>query len=170
MVTGHLSEHHGLHRYSSLKSSFQWEHKAKRTCLASFSVVSRAHWGAAPPKRRENLRGPAQKVVIHHTALPKCSGLSGCRDRLLSIQRSHMNDRNFDDIGYKWVATRFHFHPVDSIPPCITSWTILGFKIFWNLKSKLFVLILKLLNSLTVNKNSYRLPYLNVQHNSLNLH
>uniref|UniRef100_A0A674NIU8 Peptidoglycan recognition protein 5 n=1 Tax=Takifugu rubripes TaxID=31033 RepID=A0A674NIU8_TAKRU len=40
-----------------------------RTCLASFSVVSRAQWGAAPPKRRENLTGPAQKVVIHHTAL-----------------------------------------------------------------------------------------------------
>ncbi|TNN01606.1 peptidoglycan recognition protein 5 [Takifugu flavidus] len=68
------------------------------------TVVSRAQWGAAPPKSRENLTGPAQKVVIHHTALPKCSGLSGCRDLLLSIQRFHMNDRNFDDIGYNFLV------------------------------------------------------------------
>lgn len=166
MVKCHLSEHHGLHRCGSLKSSFQWEHKARRKCLASFSVISRDQWGAAPPKSIGKLSGLAQKVVIHHTALPKCSGLSGCSDQILSIQRSHMNERNFDDIGYKWVATRLHFLPVDSVPPCITSWT----SFFWNLKAKLFFLILKQLYSLTVNKNSYRLPYLNVQHHFLNLH
>lgn len=65
------------------------------------NIISRAEWGAAPPKSREELKGPAQKAVIHHTAMQKCSGLSGCRDLLLSIQTFHMETRKFDDIGYK---------------------------------------------------------------------
>uniref|UniRef100_A0A3Q4APF9 Uncharacterized protein n=1 Tax=Mola mola TaxID=94237 RepID=A0A3Q4APF9_MOLML len=43
-------------------------------------------WGAVPPKKVDTLKGPAQKVVIH-----------------LSIQRSHMTERNFDDIGYNFL-------------------------------------------------------------------
>lgn len=79
------------------------EDAALTGCFHSFavSIISRAQWGAALPKKREVLKEAARKVVIHHTALPKCSGPSGCRDLLQSIQRSHMTDRNFDDIGYK---------------------------------------------------------------------
>lgn len=105
---------------------------ALRRCLHSFpvSIISRAQWGAAPAKSREEQKGPAQRAVIHHTALPKCSGLSGCTDLLLSIQRSHMNDRNFDDIGYKWVAPTLWFHSERSFicPP--------GFNSFWNFKDE----------------------------------
>lgn len=79
------------------------EDAALRGASLSFpeSVISRAEWGAVPPKSRAELDGPARKAVVHHTALAKCSGLSGCRDLLRSIQRFHMDERGFDDIGYK---------------------------------------------------------------------
>uniref|UniRef100_A0AAZ3P8I3 Peptidoglycan recognition protein 1 n=1 Tax=Oncorhynchus tshawytscha TaxID=74940 RepID=A0AAZ3P8I3_ONCTS len=48
-------------------------------------VVTRGQWGAAAPQCRETLKYPAQRVVIHHTAL------------------MHMQDRNFDDIGYNFL-------------------------------------------------------------------
>lgn len=64
-------------------------------------IVSRAEWGAAASRKKTMLRAPAQKVYIHHTALPKCTGLKECKDLLVSIQRGHMTDRKFDDIGYK---------------------------------------------------------------------
>lgn len=78
------------------------------------NIFSRAEWGAVPPKSREELKGPAQKAVIHHTAVQKCSSMSGCRDLLLSIQRFHMETRKFDDIGYKWVAPRLKFPVVEA--------------------------------------------------------
>uniref|UniRef100_H3BXH0 Peptidoglycan recognition protein 5 n=1 Tax=Tetraodon nigroviridis TaxID=99883 RepID=H3BXH0_TETNG len=72
--------------------------------VAAESVISRAEWGAVPPKSRAELDGPARKAVVHHTALAKCSGLSGCRDLLRSIQRFHMDERGFDDIGYNFLV------------------------------------------------------------------
>lgn len=67
----------------------------------SVTVISRTQWGAAAPIKWEHLKGPAQRVVIHHTALPKCTGLKECLDHVLNIQKSHMMERKFDDIGYK---------------------------------------------------------------------
>ncbi|XP_032366476.1 peptidoglycan recognition protein 5 [Etheostoma spectabile] len=68
------------------------------------TIVSRQQWGAAAPKKRETLKGSAQRVVIHHTALPRCKGQKECMDRLVSIQRGHMKDRGFDDIGYNFLV------------------------------------------------------------------
>ncbi|XP_070826886.1 peptidoglycan recognition protein 5 [Chaetodon trifascialis] len=70
------------------------------------NIVSRAQWGAAAPRHKETLKGSAQKVVIHHTALPGCTGLKECSDRLVSIQRGHMTDKRFDDIGYNFLVGR----------------------------------------------------------------
>ncbi|XP_017275498.1 peptidoglycan recognition protein 5 isoform X2 [Kryptolebias marmoratus] len=68
------------------------------------NIVSREQWGAAPPKQRETLREPAQGVVIHHTAFQSCRGLAECSDELVHIQRFHMNERDFDDIGYNFLV------------------------------------------------------------------
>ncbi|KAM9359068.1 peptidoglycan recognition protein 5 [Symphorus nematophorus] len=68
------------------------------------NIVSRAQWGAAAPRGKEKLKGSAQRVVIHHTALPKCSGRQECMERLVSIQRGHMTERKFDDIGYNFLV------------------------------------------------------------------
>ncbi|XP_029374022.1 peptidoglycan recognition protein 5 [Echeneis naucrates] len=68
------------------------------------NIVSRAQWGAAAPKTREYLKSSAQKVVIHHTANPSCKGLQECKDRILGIQKYHMTQRGFDDIGYNFLV------------------------------------------------------------------
>ncbi|XP_018526195.1 peptidoglycan recognition protein 5 [Lates calcarifer] len=68
------------------------------------SIVSRAEWGAAAPKKKESLKGSAQRAIIHHTALPSCEGLKKCKDHVASIQRGHMTDRGFDDIGYNFLV------------------------------------------------------------------
>ncbi|XP_071327960.1 peptidoglycan recognition protein 5 [Trachinotus anak] len=68
------------------------------------NIVSREQWGAAAPKKKEKLKSSAQRVIIHHTALPSCKDLNECKERIRSIQRGHMTDRNFDDIGYNFLV------------------------------------------------------------------
>ncbi|XP_068570133.1 peptidoglycan recognition protein 5 [Cebidichthys violaceus] len=68
------------------------------------SIVSRQQWGAVAPKSREALKGSAKKVVIHHTALPRCKDQTECMKRVVSIQRTHMTERGFDDIGYNFLV------------------------------------------------------------------
>ncbi|XP_075998708.1 peptidoglycan recognition protein 5 [Genypterus blacodes] len=67
-------------------------------------VVSRLQWGAVAPKPWETLKGSAQRVIIHHTALAHCRGLSDCKQQLLSIQATHMKERGFADIGYNFLV------------------------------------------------------------------
>ncbi|XP_024120156.1 peptidoglycan recognition protein 5 [Oryzias melastigma] len=67
------------------------------------NIVSRLQWGAAAPKQKEALKGSAQRVVIHHTALQNCRGLPDSKEHLVSIQSMHMNQRGFDDIGYNFL-------------------------------------------------------------------
>uniref|UniRef100_A0A4W5KLN8 Peptidoglycan recognition protein 5 n=1 Tax=Hucho hucho TaxID=62062 RepID=A0A4W5KLN8_9TELE len=66
-------------------------------------VVTREQWGAAAPRCQEILKCPAKRVVIHHTALLHCRGIRDCMDQLIHIQTIHMQDRNFDDIGYNFL-------------------------------------------------------------------
>uniref|UniRef100_A0A8D3DNZ2 Peptidoglycan recognition protein 5 n=1 Tax=Scophthalmus maximus TaxID=52904 RepID=A0A8D3DNZ2_SCOMX len=61
-------------------------------------------WQAAAPKQQERLRSLAVKVVIHHTALPSCGGLQECKDQIFSIQRAHMTERGFSDVGYNFLV------------------------------------------------------------------
>ncbi|XP_062275521.1 peptidoglycan recognition protein 5 [Scomber scombrus] len=68
------------------------------------TIVSRLEWSAASPRNREALSGPAQRVIIHHTALANYTNQRQCMDHLLSIQRLHMKDRGFDDIGYNFLV------------------------------------------------------------------
>ncbi|XP_026168146.1 peptidoglycan recognition protein 5 [Mastacembelus armatus] len=68
------------------------------------NVISRLQWGAAAPKQKDKLKGSAQRVVIHHTALPSFKGLTECKNQLVSIQRIHVKERGFDDIGYNFLV------------------------------------------------------------------
>ncbi|KAK2847004.1 hypothetical protein Q5P01_010003 [Channa striata] len=68
------------------------------------NIVSRPQWGAAAPRQKEKLKAPAWRVIIHHTALPSCKGLTECKDQLVCIQRMHMKERGFDDIGYNFLV------------------------------------------------------------------
>ncbi|KAF3692979.1 Peptidoglycan-recognition protein SC2 [Channa argus] len=68
------------------------------------NIVSRLEWGAAAPEQKEKLKAPAWRVIIHHTALPRCKGLTEGKDQLVCIQRMHMKGRGFDDIGYNFLV------------------------------------------------------------------
>uniref|UniRef100_UPI0037E990EE peptidoglycan recognition protein 5 n=1 Tax=Semicossyphus pulcher TaxID=241346 RepID=UPI0037E990EE len=68
------------------------------------NIVHREQWGASFPRKKEALKGSAKRVVIHHTALPSCKDEKECKKRLVSIQRGHMTERNFDDIGYNFLV------------------------------------------------------------------
>nr|XP_019950513.1 PREDICTED: peptidoglycan-recognition protein SB1-like [Paralichthys olivaceus] len=67
-------------------------------------IVSRAQWRAAPPEQEERLKSSARRVVIHHTAFPSCRGLEECKKQIFSIQRAHMTERGFSDIGYNFLV------------------------------------------------------------------
>ncbi|XP_035664399.1 peptidoglycan-recognition protein SC2-like [Branchiostoma floridae] len=77
------------------------------------SMVSRAGWGALPPRKTTSLSHPTPKVVIHHSDrylrhLFNWGGYSDQEeymDRVREIQTSHMNDRDppYDDIGYNFL-------------------------------------------------------------------
>uniref|UniRef100_A0A672IPV3 Peptidoglycan recognition protein 5 n=1 Tax=Salarias fasciatus TaxID=181472 RepID=A0A672IPV3_SALFA len=72
--------------------------------LFSVNFVSRESWAAAIPRATTALTGSVQVVIIHHTALPKCTDLRKCQEQLASIQANHMEDRSFDDIGYNFLV------------------------------------------------------------------
>ncbi|XP_062329062.1 peptidoglycan recognition protein 5 [Osmerus eperlanus] len=68
------------------------------------TVVPRRQWGAVSPRCRNTLKGPAQRAVIHHTALSYCESPCECVAELTRIQTMHMQDRDFDDIGYNFLV------------------------------------------------------------------
>ncbi|CAH1232406.1 PGLYRP1 [Branchiostoma lanceolatum] len=74
------------------------------------SMISRAGWGAVPPRASTPLSHPTQKVVIHHsdsywTHVFNWGGYTSqgeYMDRVKEIQEEHM-DKNWDDIGYNFL-------------------------------------------------------------------
>lgn len=62
-------------------------------------IVSRAEWGAAPPKSVNRLHPDrVSKLVLHHTT-GKYNGPATVR----AIQRFHQETRNWADIGYNFL-------------------------------------------------------------------
>ncbi|XP_030008861.1 peptidoglycan recognition protein 5 [Sphaeramia orbicularis] len=68
------------------------------------TIVSRLQWGAAAPRNKETLKAAAQRAVIHHTAIESCKSQSDCMRQVKSIQKTHMQERGFDDIGYNFLV------------------------------------------------------------------
>ncbi|KAJ8368933.1 hypothetical protein SKAU_G00089610 [Synaphobranchus kaupii] len=66
-------------------------------------LVSRSQWGALAPVMQDRLQGSAQRAVIHHTALWPCRGPQDCLAQLRHIQKMHMHERDFHDIGYNFL-------------------------------------------------------------------
>lgn len=68
-----------------------------------FDIVSRAEWGADPPRLdgefyryEEDLKKVLRAIVIHHSGMASCPGP-------LAIQRAHMRRPLYCDIGYHFV-------------------------------------------------------------------
>ncbi|KAF3847986.1 hypothetical protein F7725_021014 [Dissostichus mawsoni] len=74
------------------------------TTPPEMEIVSRQQWGAAAPKQAPDKFSCAQRVIIHHTDTPRCSSRSECVSRVASIQRGHMTERKWDDIGYNFLV------------------------------------------------------------------
>lgn len=61
-------------------------------------IVTRAQWGARPPRRRLTMALPSRELWLHHTAGTE-RGISGMR----RIQNQHMDVKGWDDIAYSVV-------------------------------------------------------------------
>ncbi|XP_028647110.1 peptidoglycan recognition protein 6 [Erpetoichthys calabaricus] len=71
------------------------------------TIIPRCMWGAQPYKGTPtNLTLPLKFVYIHHTYEPgqPCTTFEQCAADMRSMQRFHQNDRQWDDIGYSFVA------------------------------------------------------------------
>lgn len=70
-------------------------------------ILSRAAWGARPPKRRHSIATPTPKLYLHHAAgaiLPADDSVSPeDLTRIRSIQNYHMDTRGWSDIAYSFL-------------------------------------------------------------------
>jgi N-acetylmuramoyl-L-alanine amidase len=66
------------------------------------SIISRAQWGARPPRGTEAMKTPVPYVIVHHTVMGEgeCSNRSECIEVMKDIQDLHMDTNGWDDIGY----------------------------------------------------------------------
>jgi hypothetical protein len=62
-------------------------------------MVTRAEWGARPPKRRFVIPCPTRELWLHHTA-GNHNGPAGVRE----VQRFHMDSRGWADIAYSFLV------------------------------------------------------------------
>ncbi|XP_066285430.1 peptidoglycan-recognition protein SC2-like isoform X2 [Branchiostoma lanceolatum] len=72
---------------------------------SEITIISRAEWGARPPKSRVNMTSPVPYVIIHHSYEPDvCLNRSQCEKFVRGIQNFHMDTRGWDDIGYNFLV------------------------------------------------------------------
>lgn len=72
---------------------------------ANGNVVTRAQWGASPPRTTEltRHRGAYSWITIHHSAMDGGDGsLASSIDAVRRIQRDHVTNRGYGDVGYHY--------------------------------------------------------------------
>ncbi|OXU20278.1 hypothetical protein TSAR_006685 [Trichomalopsis sarcophagae] len=67
------------------------------------NIIERSQWGAKRWKEVNYLVTPLLYVIIHHTATPECNSFSSCADIVKNIQKYHMNDLKWFDIGHSFM-------------------------------------------------------------------
>lgn len=67
-------------------------------------IVTRSQWGGRQPRNKRPLRQPVPKVLVHHTATGPCYSESSCARTMRSIQKYHMDDLKWADIGYNFLV------------------------------------------------------------------
>lgn len=71
------------------------------------SYMSRASWGARPPKRTPTIAPSLKMAFIHHTAGTNDYGPGDGPSILRAIQAYHMDSRGWDDIGYNFLVDKY---------------------------------------------------------------
>jgi len=68
--------------------------KTGTTCDDRVTIVSRAEWGARPPRATVNITVPVNMTFIHHSDRPwRGTNLTQCIKQVQSIQDFHMDFR-----------------------------------------------------------------------------
>ncbi|XP_063911257.1 peptidoglycan-recognition protein LE-like isoform X2 [Zophobas morio] len=71
----------------------------------SFELVSRQEWSAETPKAPPaHLQTPVPYVLILHTGTENCYTPKQCVQRVRLIQTFHMENQNWEDIGYNFLS------------------------------------------------------------------
>ena len=65
-------------------------------------LLTRADWGARPPRSRRTMMLPKADLYLHHTAGSEPDGPAGVR----AVQAFHMDRRGYHDIAYSFVVDR----------------------------------------------------------------
>ncbi|KAM9481613.1 peptidoglycan recognition protein 5 [Clarias gariepinus] len=71
---------------------------------STVTVVPRSAWKAVDVQIKERLHKPADKLIIHHTAMWSCWSHTKSIAQLVHIQQIHIHERNFSDIGYNFLV------------------------------------------------------------------
>nr|UZC46340.1 PGRP-SA(b) [Protaetia brevitarsis seulensis] len=67
------------------------------------TIISKNRWGGQQASQVQYTVKPLKYVIIHHTSTPTCADEDNCSRRLVNIQNYHMNQLDFDDIGYNFM-------------------------------------------------------------------
>ncbi|KAI4460617.1 peptidoglycan recognition protein [Holotrichia oblita] len=67
------------------------------------TIISKNDWGGAEAVKIEYAIKPVKYVIIHHTSTPTCTTEADCSRRLVNMQSYHIDEQNFDDIGYNFI-------------------------------------------------------------------
>jgi len=67
------------------------------------AFVSRAEWGALPPKSRVTI-GRSEGMFTHYTAGPRATNRAAGLSQVRGIQRFHQGSRGWADIGYSFLV------------------------------------------------------------------
>lgn len=64
-------------------------------------MVERMEWEAVPPRYRFKTERPVKIIILRYTKTKPCSDYEECCQRLLDLQRVHMEDKGWADIMYR---------------------------------------------------------------------
>jgi hypothetical protein len=65
-------------------------------------LIKRSNWGGDPPlKQPKRMKGPADLVIIAHTATKSCSTISECSEIVAAVQKHHL--QTDADIRYNFL-------------------------------------------------------------------
>lgn len=72
----------------------------------SARIISRSEWGARNSKLpvQSFTVNPPPYVIVHHSASPSCLTKDKCTAALQAIQNFHMDNREWNDIGYNFLV------------------------------------------------------------------
>ncbi|CAF4128177.1 unnamed protein product [Rotaria socialis] len=69
------------------------------------TIIHRARWNAINPKEQTSLATPVPFVAIYDTVSPSCRTHHECVKQIQGIQKYHMKEKNWSDIGYNFLIS-----------------------------------------------------------------